>query len=73
VSDDPGNAWAQKPLSVRLKQIRTQWINLGQRQLLMLDNFILSAEYLEEQLAMKNEPKRCKDCEKEYPCGEHRG
>lgn len=50
---DPGNQWTNKPLSVRLKQVRTQWINLGERQQGMLDNFILSAEYLEEQLAMK--------------------
>lgn len=52
---DPGNQWAEKPLSVRLDQIKKQWLNLGPQQLLMLDNLILSAEYLEEQLAMKTE------------------
>jgi hypothetical protein len=53
VNPDPGNQWAEKPLSVRLTQIKRQWINLGPQQLLMIDNLILSAEYLEEQLAMK--------------------
>lgn len=56
MNPDPGNQWAEKPLSVRLTQIKRQWINLGPQQLLMLDNLILSAEYLQEQLAMKNEP-----------------
>jgi hypothetical protein len=52
---DPGNQWAEKPLSVRLQQIKNQWINLGERQRGMLDNLILSAEYLEEKLAKAEE------------------
>ena len=47
---DPGNQWAEKPLSVRLQQIRNQWFNLGERQQGMIDNLILSAEYLEEKI-----------------------
>lgn len=47
---DPGNEWTDKPLHVRLRQARDQWINLGERQRWMFDNFILSAEWLEEKL-----------------------
>jgi hypothetical protein len=49
--DDPGNDWAEKPLSVRITNADNQWINLGPRQKLMMSKFIISAEYLEERLA----------------------
>jgi len=52
MTKDPGNQWCEeKSLSVRLRQIKNQWINLGERQQIMLNNLILSAEHLEEQLA----------------------
>lgn len=49
---DPGNQWCpEKTLSQRIRQIRNQWINLGERQQGMLENLILSAEHLEERVA----------------------
>ncbi len=47
---DPGNQWSDCSLSQRLTNIRHQWINLGERQLGMLDNLVISAEWLEEKV-----------------------
>lgn len=47
---DPGNEWAEKPLSVRIQQIKDQWVNLGERQRGMLDNLKVSAEWMEEKI-----------------------
>ena len=54
--DDPGNDWAEKPLSVRITNASNQWINLGERQRLMMSKFVISAEYLEERLAKYEAP-----------------
>lgn len=50
-AQDPGNDWAQKPLSLRLRQIKNQWLNLGERQQWMLEKLIMSAEYLEHKVS----------------------
>lgn len=49
-NNDPGNQFAEKPLSVRLQNIRDQWLNLGERQKTMLDYAIISAQWMEEKI-----------------------
>lgn len=46
--NDPGNAFSQKPVSVRLQNIYNQWINLGDKQRSILAGIIISAEALED-------------------------
>ncbi len=47
---DPGNQWSDHPLSVRIANAKAQWLNIGERQGWMMDNFAISAEWLEAQL-----------------------
>lgn len=46
--NDPGNAYSQKPVSVRLQNIYSQWLNLGDKQKSILAGIIISAEALED-------------------------
>ena len=49
---DPGNVFGErKLLSVRINQIRNQWLNISDRQKFMLGNLATSAEWLEEKVA----------------------
>lgn len=50
ILNDPGNAQIQKPVSVRLKNIHMQWLNLGGKQRSILAGIIASSEALEDHI-----------------------
>lgn len=50
ILNDPGNAQINKPVSVRLLNIHSQWLNLGDKQLSILAGIIASAEALEDRV-----------------------
>lgn len=50
ILNDPGNAQINKPVSVRLLNIHSQWLNLGEKQQSILAGIIVSAEALEDRV-----------------------